>query len=151
MVAEAVGREAHQVHELDRRRVPEERGDRRRRADGVACGHREVVVPGLRAIDVEPRLQERRAADRERRVDRSAAGQVVGGLGQRDELAVVVGDVEDRDLLVLPRRLREVVEDLAARILRAGDVHQERDRRRDVDRADVRDRVLLLNRQAPRR
>src|SRR3972149_5942476 len=48
VVAHAVRREAHEVHELDRRRVAEEVRDRRSRADGVAAGHREDGPPCLR-------------------------------------------------------------------------------------------------------
>ncbi len=48
-------------------------------------------------VDLEPRLEERRAADGEGRVD-ARRGEVVGRLRQRHQLPVVVADVEDRDL-----------------------------------------------------
>ena len=51
----------------------------------------------LGRVRVEPRLEERRATDRECGVD-ARRREGVGGLGQRDQLAVVVADVEDRDL-----------------------------------------------------
>ncbi len=73
VVAQPVGVEAHHVHDLDRRRVAEEARDRRRRPDRVAAGHRDRAARRLGAVDVEPRLQEGRAADREGRVGRAGA------------------------------------------------------------------------------
>ena len=57
----------------------------------------------LGLVDVEPRLEERRAADAEDRVDAGAA-RLSDGLRQRHQLAVVVADVEDRDLVRGSRR-----------------------------------------------
>src|SRR5215204_4861466 len=102
---------------------------------------------GLVAVHLEPLLQVGRAADREDRVA-ARRRQVVGGLRQRHELAVVVADVEDRGLLEAVGVLDQVVEDPPAGVLRAGDVHQERERRRDVDRAQVVDVLLLDQRPA---
>ncbi len=67
----------------------------------------------------------------------------VGRVGQRGELAVVVADVEDRDL-VQPVAVQEVVQDRPAGVHRAGDAHQQRHRRRHVDRTEVLDGVLVL-------
>ena len=70
-----------------------------------------VIEPSRRlgAVGVEPWLQEGGPADRERRVGRASAGERVGRLGERHELPVVVADVEDRDLLQLPRVREEVL------------------------------------------
>ena len=134
VVAEPVEVEAHEVHELDRGLVAEERRDRRGRPDRVARGQRRDLAGRLGAVGVEPRLQERRAADRERRVGGARARHVVRRLGQRRELAVVVGDVEDLELVDLVPALDDVQQHLAARVLRLGDVHQVGDGRREVDR-----------------
>ena len=102
VVAEAVDVDAHHVHELDRRLVPEEVRDRRRRTDGVAGG--QLDHAGLR------RLTRPRPRTISNHVLRNAeppmvnaalhpATRVVGRLAQRDQLAVVVADVEDRDLV----------------------------------------------------
>src|SRR5262245_7190861 len=141
VVAKPVQLEAHHVHELDRRRVAEEGGDRRRSADCVAGGHGEVAVACLRAIPVEPWREERRPADGEHRVSCTAATEVVRGLGQRDQLAVVVADVEDGDLNEVVAALHDVVEDLSAGVLRTWDAHQVREGRRKVDGTNLRDRV----------
>ncbi len=64
-----------------------------------------VIEPSVRfgAVAVEPGLQERGAADRERRVRSARAGDVVRGFRERRELGVPVADIEDRDLLVACR------------------------------------------------
>src|SRR6266536_3573887 len=150
VVAEPVGAEAHLVHQLDRGRVPEEAGDRRGRADRVACRHGRGAVGGLGPVLVEPRLEEGGAADGEGRVGRATPGEVVGRLGQRHELAVVVADVEDRHLLELPGLRQELVEDPASGVPRTGDAEQERQRRGDVDGAHARQRVLVAHAWARR-
>ncbi len=149
VVAEGVGRHPQHVEDLDRRLVAEEVRDRRRGADRVATGHRDVVAAveaaqRLGAVRVEPRLEVRGAADAERRADR------VGRLRQRDQLAVEVADVEDRGLLPAARAREQLVEDLAAGVRRAGDPHEEGDGRGQVDRADAVDRALLADARAGR-
>src|SRR3990172_9017777 len=64
-----------------------------------------------------------------------APAQGVGGLGEGHELAVVVGDVQDLDGAKIPSLLRDLEQNPTARVLRAGDVHQVGDRRREVGRA----------------
>src|SRR6266545_3907353 len=62
-------------------------------SDGVPCRDRDRVAAGLRSVDIEPRLQEGRTPDREARAER------IGGLRQRDQLTVIVADVENRHFL----------------------------------------------------
>src|SRR3989442_1246358 len=131
VIAEPIEIEAHLVHQLDRGLVAEEARDRRGCADRVTRGHGEGRPLRRRAEDIEPRLQECRAADSEARPER------VGPFGQRNELAGVVADVEDVDLLQRGTARGDPIEDLAARVLRAGAALEELRRRREVARLAV--------------
>ena len=138
VVSEPIRAESHQVHHFDGGQVLEERGDRRGRADRVSSRDREHQAGGIRAVEIEPRFEERRPTDAGRGCEGLLVVEAVGRGGERRQLSVVVADIEDGDL---PQRRaigERRVENLAAGLLRSGDAEQERDGRRDVDRADVR-------------
>src|SRR6185312_639329 len=71
VVAQAIEIDAHEIHDVDRRRVAEERADRWGRTDRVAGGDRDRPRGLERLEAIEPRLEEGRATDRVDGVDGS--------------------------------------------------------------------------------
>ena len=130
VVAEARGVEPPRVLDVDRRDVLQQRRDRRRRADVVTRREQQRGLRQRLGLLVEHRRELARAAHR-------AGEAVVVGRRRLRELTVEVVQAHDRDRRVAVALLEDVAPHDALGVLRLGDPEQERDRRREVDRADV--------------
>ena len=126
VVAERRGVEPPRVLDVDRRHVLEQARIGRRGADVVTGGEEQPGSGQVGELLVEHGREVRRATHR--------AVDTIERERRRVELAVEVGEADDRDRLVARAALDHVEQDAALAVLRLRDAEDERERRREVDR-----------------
>src|SRR5262249_40407937 len=104
VVAQRIGGQPHHVQYFHGGLVTEEVGNRRRSSGCVPAVERDDSVLGFCPIEIQPRLQERGAANTKAGIHSPGGGQVIGSLCQRRQLPMEVADVQNRAFLVLPGR-----------------------------------------------
>jgi hypothetical protein len=122
VIPQSISVQAHQVHEFDGLRCPDRVA--RRHGYGMQAIRVRLVAPSFGAVDIEPWLEESGTTNGKSRIDGSETAEGVGGLGEWNELAVIITNIKNGHLAQLACVVYDFIPNLSAGIVRPGDTQQ---------------------------